>query len=351
MRLNLHKLVCAIFLLTLSGTLSAQDPHFSQFFNAPLHLNPAMSGVFDGQFRVAANYRNQWSSILGADAFKTMHASVDMRTRVFSGDYFTTGLNVLQDQAGAGTFKRTNAQLTAGYLKQVAGGRYRRDKQYLSAGLQAGLGQFSHEWGNYWFSNQYNPITEVVDPSAPSGEFLADNTGLFLDISAGLMYYAVFDKDASVYAGGAVFHANQPNISFLDDGSEKLYQKMIFHAGGQVPFNPNFSILPAAYIAFQGPSSQMVFGNNFRFTNNDKYEVAIRAGVWTRLSNRLDSGKVLDALIYSFTLEMERWQLGLSYDVNHSSLRTASNGRGGFEVSLIYVHPTQTRYFVDCPQF
>jgi type IX secretion system PorP/SprF family membrane protein len=351
MRTTLPSYLGAFLLLLVVSVSSAQDPHFSQFYNAPLHLNPALVGVFDGQFRVATNYRNQWSSILGADAFKTLHAGADMRMRVFQNDYFTAGLNVLQDQAGAGAFKRGHTALTAGYQKQLSGSKYRRDHQYLTVGLQAGFGQFSHDWGNYWFSNQYNPITESVDPGAPSGELLADNTGLFLDISAGLMYYAVFDKDASVYVGGAIMHANQPGISFLNDGSETLYQKLVFHAGGQIPFNPNFSILPAAYIAFQGPSSQMVLGNNFRLTNNDWYEVAIRAGLWTRLSNRLDSGKVMDALIYSFTLEMERWQLGLSYDVNHSSLRTATSGRGGFEISLIYIHPTQSRYRVNCPRF
>lgn len=338
--------------LMVSGLMaSAQDPHFSQFYNAPLHLNPAMSGVFNGQFRVVANYRNQWSSIIGEDAFRTTQASADARWQVFNNDYFTAGLQILQDQAGTGVLKQSRGALNVGYLKQISGGKYRSDHQYLVAGLQAGFGQFSHNWGNYWFSNQYNPTTESIDPGLPSNEFIGDNTGFFLDINAGLMYYAVFDEDASIYGGLAVMHANQPNISFLEDKSELLYRKIVGHAGGQIPLNDNFSILPAAYIAVQGPSTQTVFGSNFRITNKDWYEVAVRAGIWSRLSKKEESGFLFDALIYNIILEMERWQLGLSYDVNHSSLKTASYGRGGFEVSLIYIHPYNQRYRVNCPTF
>jgi type IX secretion system PorP/SprF family membrane protein len=346
-----RNLLIAISLLIMSVQCSAQDPHFSQFYNAPMHLNPAMTGVFPGQFRVIANYRNQWSSILGADAFKTLGASADVRFEVFKNDYFAFGVNALQDQAGAGQFKQSRGGLSVGYLKQLVGGKYRSDHQFLVAGLNAGFGQYTQDWGNYWFSNQYNGSTESVDSSIPSNEALAQSTGMFLDINAGLMYYAVFEEDASLYGGGAIFHANQPNVSFLTDGNEKLYRKIMVHAGGQVPINPNFSLLPAAYLSFQGPSTQTVLGSNFRYTNNDWYEVAIRAGVWTRLANSLKSGTIMDAVIYSFILEMERWQLGLSYDVNHSSLKRASQSRGGVELSLIYVHPYQSRYRVNCPNF
>ncbi|HEY8915865.1 MAG TPA: type IX secretion system membrane protein PorP/SprF, partial [Chitinophaga sp.] len=46
----------------LQGT--AQDLHFSQFFNSPLTTNPANTGFIpDGNYRVGINYRNQWASI------------------------------------------------------------------------------------------------------------------------------------------------------------------------------------------------------------------------------------------------------------------------------------------------
>ncbi|HRW76255.1 MAG: PorP/SprF family type IX secretion system membrane protein [Lewinellaceae bacterium] len=346
-----HSLLITLFALLTAMAGHAQDPHFSQFYNAALQVNPALTGVFNGQFRVAANYRNQWSSILGGDAFRTIAAGADMRYKVFQDDYFTFGFAALQDQAGAGQLRQARGGLNLGFMKQLAGGKYRTNDQYLSFGLQGGFGQYSLDYGNFWFSNQYNSGTEAVDPTLPSNELIGQSSNLFLDISAGLLYYALFDEDASVYAGGMIAHANRPNISFVEGSDETLYSKFVIHAGGQVPFNDNFSMLPGAFLALQGPSQETVFGANLRYTNHDWYEVAVRAGMWARLANKLDSGVNLDALIYSFILEVERWNLGVSYDVNHSSLRKASLSRGGVEVSLIYIHPYQSRYRVNCPEF
>ena len=41
----------------------AQDIHFSQFNNSPLNLNPAQTGLFNGDWRFVGNLRNQWSSV------------------------------------------------------------------------------------------------------------------------------------------------------------------------------------------------------------------------------------------------------------------------------------------------
>ena len=51
------------FLVCMASVASAQDPNFSQFFASPLTLNPALTGKFDGVYRIAGNYRNQWPTI------------------------------------------------------------------------------------------------------------------------------------------------------------------------------------------------------------------------------------------------------------------------------------------------
>ena len=52
-----------------------QDIHFSQFYAAPHTLNPALTGSFDGDWRFAGNYRNQWKSV--TEPFKTLALSAD----------------------------------------------------------------------------------------------------------------------------------------------------------------------------------------------------------------------------------------------------------------------------------
>jgi hypothetical protein len=91
--------------VTIYGTLAskalAQDPNFSQFFASPLTLNPAMTGKFDGVYRVAGNYRNQWPTIY--NAFTTYTASFDMgilKDRIPEYDQFGVGILGFADQAG-----------------------------------------------------------------------------------------------------------------------------------------------------------------------------------------------------------------------------------------------------------
>src|SRR4051812_14474115 len=84
-------------------TLKAQDPNFSQFFASPLTLNPALTGKFDGNLRVAGNYRNQWPTI--NNAFTTYTASVDagiLKSAVPEFDQFGVGVLAFSDKSGNG---------------------------------------------------------------------------------------------------------------------------------------------------------------------------------------------------------------------------------------------------------
>src|SRR3989337_4605019 len=67
-------LLFCVLMLALDSSVTAQDPQFSQFYAAPLYLNPAMAGA-TGQARAGINYRNQWPAI---DAkFTTLSAYFD----------------------------------------------------------------------------------------------------------------------------------------------------------------------------------------------------------------------------------------------------------------------------------
>ena len=82
--------VCGLF----SPTVEAQDIHFSQFYMSPLNLNPALTGIMNCNMRVSSNYRNQWSSVLKADAFKTYNVSYDQKIPVARADYFGLGVTL-----------------------------------------------------------------------------------------------------------------------------------------------------------------------------------------------------------------------------------------------------------------
>jgi hypothetical protein len=59
----MSELACLLVLFVVSSRSIAQDIHFSQFDQAMLWQNSAQVGSFNGQFRFAANQRNQWRSV------------------------------------------------------------------------------------------------------------------------------------------------------------------------------------------------------------------------------------------------------------------------------------------------
>lgn len=345
------KLPILLLLFGLFSKLTAQDPQLIQFYAAPLQLNPAMTGVHPGAWRVVANYRQQWNSILDTRPFQTMSASFDARTRVGRGDFFAYGITAMRDQAGSSNYLRNNTDLSFSYMKQLDGSRYRGYDQFLIGGAQVGIGQHSLNYQKLWFSSQFNTAIEQVDQSLPTGEAIDEKSGLFMNINAGLMWYAVFDDNQSLYFGGALHHVNGPRVSFIQaDGEESMDMKWTVHAGGELPFSHQFSMLPAVAVIGQGPSLISLFGTNFRYTNRDWKELAIRAGAWGHLVKDIEGSLALPAVTFTAILEVERWNFGLSYDLNANKLAAPTNGRGAFEISLIYFHPAERREKVRCPK-
>lgn len=343
-------LFAAIFVL-FTPKSEAQDPHLAQFYAAPVSTNPAMIGVFNGRFRVVANYREQWASIINDNPFRTVGASFEIRHRVGRNDFMAYSVNAMRDEAGSSSYTRTNGNFGFSYMKQLGGGGYSSTNQYLIAGAQLGAGQHGIDPGSVWFSSQFNTTTEEIDMSLSSGEMINSQSDVYLDFNAGLMWYATFDDNLSIYAGGALHHLNAPRISFVEDGGEVWPMRWLAQAGGEVPFTDELSLLPAVIFQKQGTSLNTIFGANFRYTNSDWREVAIRVGAWGDIANRLDAETTFPGMIFTAILEMDRWNLGFSYDVNSGDLSAPTNARGAFEMSLIYVHPASRKERVKCPKF
>jgi type IX secretion system PorP/SprF family membrane protein len=341
-----------------AATADAQDPRFSQYFASPWTMNPAMTGVFNGGWRVTANYRDQWNSFLNPEPFRTYSVAVDMRKAVNKRDFAAFGIGILRDEAGTAQFVQNRAHVGGSFIKQmgITDGKRGRNKttHYLAVGAQVGVGQNAVDWSKLWFSRQFDPTTDRPNTGLSSGEANGNRaTALFPDLNAGLLWYSIAKNGSFFYAGGAMQHLNQPDISFRDgpNSGENLYLRWSAHAGGQVTINKFFSILPGVQAMKQGPAFETNAGMNVRYSHGDRNELALRAGVWGRLGNKLDKGFISDAFTVVSMLEMERMTLGLSYDVTVSSLTGANNSRGAFELSVSYFHPAKKKLRVLCPRF
>ncbi len=330
----------------------AQDPRFSQFYASPWTLNPAMTGVFNGQWRLATIYRDQWSSIIAPQPFRTYAAAFDYRLAVGRADYAAFGLGAMHDEAGVARFSQNKAHLGGAFIKQLAGGR-QRSAHFLSAGAQLGFGQHSLDWGRLWFSRQFDPNTETPNPGLGNGEPAQNgNTNSYLDFNAGLLYYNMFGtQGGSFYVGAAMHHLNQPNVSFTGNNGQTIYRRWTSMIGAQLPVSERFAWMPAAMIMQQGPYFEANTGVNIRYSNNDLNELALRAGVWARMANRLDNGLLMDAIILTGMVEWNQMIIGLSYDLTVSKLAAANSSRGAFELSFIYQKPSNRRGRIECPEF
>ncbi len=343
---NILLSLLSVFLFQLAA---AQDPVFNQFYNAPIHTNPALTGAFQGKWRAGINYRDAWSLPLDGDPYRTIGASMDMRFQAFNRDFFALGVNFINDQAGSSDFQISRAQLTAAYLMQLAG-VYQGYDSYISLGVQGGFGSHSFSDGNLWFYQQYDAATNTIGTNTPTNS-PSSSTDLYIDLNVGLLWYAVFDENKSIYAGGSYFHANAPEISFLNDGNITLDSRILFHGGGELPLSKSVSILPNFMYTAQAGYRQISPGMNLRFNSKYFRELALRAGIWLRFTNTYDS-QYLESYIPSVMLEYEKWLFGLSYEINNSPITAINNGRGGIELSVYYYQrDANFRTPLKCPKF
>ncbi|HNJ90854.1 MAG TPA: PorP/SprF family type IX secretion system membrane protein [Chitinophagales bacterium] len=340
-----------LFLLVVaSGMLSlhAQDIHFTQFFYSPLTLNPGLTGAFNGNIRGIVNYRNQWNSFA---PFNTFAASVDMNfgSSFLKNDLMGVGINAFNDVAGDTKYSSTNVGLTFAYIKTL-GDRYHRS--YLSAGFQGAYAQKSVDYLAMTFANQYDGV--YYDPSLSNGETIGFDSKGYLDLAAGLMWYLVPKEDKfSMYLGGSIYHLNQPDQSIGAERDE-LYMRISGHIGAQIPVGEMTSLVPAFMVMSQGPYMEYFGGTNLKFyLEGMQYSsTAISFGIWQRIVGDVDGGTKGESTAIAARLDYGKISLGVSYDVNISSLSDASNTNGGPEISLTFIDalPRKARK-IPCPKF
>ena len=325
--------------------LKAQDPHFSQFNAAPLQLNPALAGFFEGDYRVAASYRGQWGSF--TNVFRSAAASFEMS--VLKGkmvdNNLAFGISFLNDAAGPANFGRNGLVAAAAYKRALGG---YRTKHTLAVGVSLGFLQDKVDGSKLTFDNQYNGIS--FDPTiAPS--VVVNGSSFGFDLNAGLLYQIIPSEHANYYFGGSVSHIIGPKMNLIGGSSYQVLPRYTGHFGAKVEINNFFNILPSAMYQQEGASREVVFGTyaQFIFDYLNDAETAFAIGLWGRISEITP-----DATIVGARLDFQHFTVGASYDFNVSKLSEVSHSRGAYEVSLIYtgnfVTRGKRRLSIPCPQ-
>ncbi|HYG37556.1 MAG TPA: type IX secretion system membrane protein PorP/SprF [Cytophagales bacterium] len=319
-----------ILLLLLVGLLavfkaSGQDPQFSQFYAAPLYLNPAFAGSNQAS-RAVLNYRNQWPEL---DAnFVTYVGSFDHYFRKYN-----SGIGVLAffDKEGSPGFQ--SYTIAAQYAYQL----HLNEKLTFRPGIQGAFSNRSLNTMGLLFGDQ---MDDEGNKLGESNENLLGRPGAsYFDVSAGGILYS--DK---FWIGFSAHHMNQPNQAIVDGETSRMPVKTSLHIGYRIPLMKNnfgtrvgplneqreVSITPALNFKHQGPFNQLDAGVYFTYD-------PLTFGFWYRgIPVRAYKGGAFnnDALIFLMGIRVQDLKIGYSYDLTVSRL-TPSTG-GAHEISLVY---------------
>lgn len=319
-------LLLTILALTYAFTpAKAQDPHFTQFFASPLTLNPAFTGYFSGDLRLAGNYRSQWRSIASPYVTGTVSADFGILKNVISyTDTWGVGILGLYDKTGGGALNSSFVGLSTAYHK----GLDVEGNHTLGIGLQAAFVQKRVDQDKLRFESQFND--NGYDPALPSGETLTNLKISYMDYNVGLLYSGLIGESSNLYFGVSYYHFTQPTETFMTQDNNRLSYRYTVHGGGSFPVNGSNRIHISAHYMRQNQAVEATFGGAYGFMLNDMQDAPtiFYIGSWYRYK---------DAVNPYLGLEFKSFKAGLSYDLNVSTLKPASNYRGGTELSLIYI--------------
>ena len=338
-RIMKQKIVFLIFIFSLPFGESwrgafAQDIHFSQFYYSPLTTNPAQTGFFNGKYRFAVNYRDQWNFV---SYYKTFSASVDMHLMDIDNNILGAGIYFINDKAtiGHGT---SGAMASIAYHKDLSGGT-----NIVAFGLQGGLMRTGFDPNTLRFGDQIQNQSNGTD--APTGEVFSQTSTQYVDVNAGVLWNFIPSDKMNIYAGISLPHLARPSTVFMEIDKWNLSSRFILQGGAAISVNENLDVLPSLLYMKQGGSKEFFLGTAVRF--NFAGEMGLRLGAWYR---QVQS----DALVLMAGFDWKNLKLGLSYDINMSSLSEVSKGKGGFEIALIYIitpPKKKAKGGITCPRF
>jgi type IX secretion system PorP/SprF family membrane protein len=328
-----------LFIFSLSiSKLKAQDPHFSQFFASPLTLNPAFTGKFDGNLRIAGNYRNQWATI--SNAYKTTSISVDMpimQNRIDQNDTWGVGAMAYSDQSANSAVKFNYFTLSTAFHKGLDEDGFHQ----IGAAFQGTYSNMLINVGSLKFEDQLTTSGFTGVTSENFGNSTLESR--YFDLNAGLLYTGSSSIDNNFYVGVSMYHINRPKQNFTEGAYFLLNPRTTIHAGGYFPVGENNTLHVSGLHSTQAKQNETLIGGTLQFNVGEQERpTSFYAGSWIRLN---------DAIIPYIGLEYGDFRLGATYDVTISSLRPASQSRGGMELSLIYTKKPLESRGLPCPKF
>lgn len=312
----------------------AQDPQFTQFYAAPMYLNPAYTGL-TYEHRFVLNYRNQWPGI--SKTYQTYMASYD-----YNMSNLNSGLGLLVMQDRAGTAGLTHTQIGLNYAYHFKIGKFTEIR--MGANLSYNMKRI--DFTKLKFNDQINSGSSV---SNEAGNYTPLS---YMDFGAGALL-----NSTNYWLGLSAKHLSQPNASLTGD---------------QIPLPITLSLHGGYRFVIEEKSRndlKRYFSPAFNYRHQQKYDqldigvyyyhLPLNVGLWYRGLPFKKYGPTYSsqesiAVLVGFDLTSYNLRMGYSYDITVSRLGVGSS-KGAHEVSLIYEiaqkKKRNKKVLVSCPKF
>jgi type IX secretion system PorP/SprF family membrane protein len=331
-----------IFIFALLSIISSskswgQDIHFSQYYNAPLLVNPANTGFNpDFDYRVGVNYRSQWANL--GSPYKTMSAWGDVKVLGNSLETGWLGLGgmMLRDQAGSGSLTSTTGLFSLAYHQMLG------YNSLLSGGFAVGYTQKRIDVTKLTFDNQWNGI--FFDSNIPSNEPFATNQVGYVDLQVGLNYAYFASENFYFNAGASIQRLNRPRETFFEStvSNNEVNSRYNFFLNANMKVRDYWIVNPNVFYSQVGNVRQLVAGVNANRDLGDNGARQLIMGIYYR------SG---DAVIPLFGYQINDLRMTFNYDATISSLSKTNFTRGAFEISVVKagIFPNSQGRQLRCP--
>lgn len=316
---------------------SAQQVAFSQFYSAPLHLNPALAGVSYGP-RLALTYRNQWPELTPGPngGFTTYAVSYDQHIEKLQGGI---GIQFISDRIANDKIVDNSIALTYAYQLRI------KDKVAIKLGLG---GSYKHRYINFYdltFLDQIDPISGFTEST---GIFYNSNEPAPANFNRNIFNAnAGFAILTEKYYGGLSFTNLLPERNFYGDTENRL--RLSAHTGalfklGKNKYQQKYFIAPQALYVYQNNFHQVTVGSMVG------YEF-VYISLWGRhnITN-------MESVIVGLGFKKNIIRFGYSYDINVSPLRGT---KGSHEFTFVFnftkednsLNPSYRQGKTPCPYY
>jgi type IX secretion system PorP/SprF family membrane protein len=319
----------------------AQGIHFSQYYNAPLLLNPANTGMLsENDWRVGIQYRNQGATIpIPYNTFSGF-ADLGIGRSKWEKSWLGAGIAFWRDAAGDGKLALTKIQANLAYHILMS------DKTTFSAGLAISQNQRSVDISKLTFDAQWDEF--AFDKNAPNLEGKIGKKTSFTDVSAGISIAHYNNNNFYLKTSLGFNHVNQPIETFYGQTNKlglrpNLHVDVIYKASQRIMINPS------AYFTMQKRASELITGSLFNIN-------ATQDGP-SLMTNEIILGAFYrngDAIIAVAGFKFKNHRFMVNYDHTISSLNTGNKGLGALEFSILFqgnYRNDDERKVYGCPRF